>query len=170
MNETLSHFKLKSSPILIAGGLSLLFLLNQSTIANRVSAKVFSDEQARKLMLLAFQQRSALFKNSLLDITENSRFIKWPTDQQGEGLLHWATLGECSSCVDLLIGLGHPINTKGIKGRDPLSYAVEFGDMEIAEKLLKAGARVDFFKDQLGHSLIDLVDDGEIRNLLLKYK
>ncbi len=173
MNENFSSFKFKVSPKAIGAGLSLLALTAGIFLhlkIKRTSLQVIPDDQARRLMILAFQQRPVLFRKSLLMVTKESSLVLWPRDHQGESLLHWAILGECSSCVELLLHLGHPVNIKGRDGRDPLSYALEFGDLELSRALLKAGANPSFYRNENGEGLFDLVEDSELKKLIEHYR
>ena len=134
---------------------------------------LISEDQTQRLILLAFQQRPLLFKELLNQTTLGKDILHWPKDHNGESLLHWSALGGCSSCVDILLSMGHPIDLKNDKGRDALSYAVEFEDIELIEKLLSSGANPHSFKDENGASLRELVrrmGNDEITELFKRYK
>ncbi len=163
-------FKITRVGILGLVGLGLYF---SSVSFIQRGPTIISEDHAQRLMLLAFQQRPLLFQKLLDQSISGAHHVSWPVDHNGEGLLHWAVMGSCSSCLELLISLDHPLNDKGSNGRDALSYALELEDIDAMEKLLKAGANPHSFRGDKGEDLFSiakLMGNEEIIQLLESYR
>lgn len=75
----------------------------------------------------------------------------------GETMLHWYAIEGEPLVVDQLIGLGFDVNTTNSAKRTPLFECVTINRWEMAELLLKNGARTDL-KDQNGEDVFEFLE------------
>lgn len=133
----------------------------------------FDNEDAKaeygvdRLMFMAFHNRPEIFRKVLTEYLKKEEFKngKWQEikDKEGSGLLHWAAMGDCTSCVDLLLTNGFPVDQKNSRGETALVYAAASGDSVLAHKLLKAGADPDVNFNEAGYTLLmDASFEGQI--------
>lgn len=70
------------------------------------------------------------------------------SDNQGNGVLHWAVLRKSVPLVTQLIALEAPLEQRDSAGRTPLLLAAEKGDPAMVKLLLAAGAKADTTDDR----------------------
>lgn len=88
-------------------------------------------------------------------------------NKDGENLLHYIIESENINMFQKLLSLGLDVNQQNNNGRTPLISAVVLNRQEIIKILLEHGAD-PMIKDIKGETALDLTNDKEIKNLLMK--
>jgi ankyrin repeat protein len=91
-------------------------------------------------------------------------------DEDGLGLLHWASdRGNCD-ILDFLLALKKiDVNLCDSEGQTALHYASSCGNGHCVETLLKSGADINV-TDNDGQNCIDVAFDENIKEILQKYR
>lgn len=105
-----------------------------------------------RLMLMAFHDKSERFKEAINKYSKEE-LLKM-SDNEGAGLVHWAVMGNCLSCLSELLNSGQPIDLKNKRGETPLVFAVGSGDFEATSLLLKRGANPNISFNKSGYTLL----------------
>lgn len=108
-----------------------------------------------RMMLMAFHDKGERFKEAMEQLSRDSK-ITLPKlrDDEGAGLIHWAVMGNCLSCISILLKEGHNVNLANVRGETPLVFAVGAGDFEATELLLKSGANPNHSFNKAGYTLL----------------
>lgn len=140
-------------------------------VADKVSG--FDQPQAKneygvdRVMMMAFHNRPEVFRKALREILrDNSNSIETlesMKDKDGSGLLHWAAMGDCHGCIDLLLEKGFSVDSRNNRGETALVYGASSGDEVLTAKLLKAGANPNIKFNEAGYTLLmDASFEGQI--------
>lgn len=137
----------------------------------------FSDENKKfgvnRLMMMAFHDRGAKFEELLIEAKTSGLNLNELKDKEGGSLLHWAVMGNCSSCLTTLISEFGSVDIQNSRGETPLVLAVGSGDIQSINLLLEKGADPNIKFNKAGYTLLmDSSFEGlsEVAEVLIEKK
>lgn len=98
--------------------------------------------------------------NKFKKLIEKGNFL-YKKDEDGFTLLHHAAFEGNFEIIDILMENNIDIDTPANNGHTPLSLATEEGHLDLVKKLLKAGAELKTYKDDLNWTFLHLAIDSE---------
>lgn len=142
-------------------------LENSDRVVDFDQAQAKSEYGVDRLMMMAFHNRPEVFQKALEELLNNESYPKEKLeslkDKEGSGLLHWAAMGDCHGCIDLLLAKGFPVDSPNNRGETALVYGASSGDEVLTAKLLKAGANPNIKFNEAGYTLLmDASFEGQI--------
>ncbi|MCR9205820.1 MAG: ankyrin repeat domain-containing protein [Halobacteriovoraceae bacterium] len=120
--------------------------------------KSFKDENKKfgvnRLMMMAFHDRGEKFEELLKEAKNSGLNLNELKDKEGGSLLHWAVMGNCSSCLTSLVSQFGSVDIQNSRGETPLVLAVGSGDVSSINLLLEKGADPNIKFNKAGYTLL----------------